>query len=350
MSRIWTDAEVLAHTFRIAGRPDALEGLMLERPALDGLRFMQDYNITPPVDLADRHGAEPFVLCALCQKARHWIGWLAENDAGQRFLVGSNCAARHGAPELRLAQRAFDVLVRRQEQLRRRDRYITSLPAVVLALREWADAPAIRQADEWASDFGNAFARLEAALLSKAKSSAPVLTRTVSVRDYAAEERRPEIPGKKAKPIYIEQERVTATLPTYLPLGERSPDVRIQNLADRLEKINGRLRHANSDPAALKDAFEDVSSALHGLSVLRAALAKLHGWNDPGIWRAVVAWWTGLEGWDCLRITDRVLEGASHGERWVAVELPTFAPIEPPVALDLALAELQGPPPVTREN
>lgn len=290
MTRHWTDEEILGHQFLIRGRPDQEPGLVLVRPDLAGLRFLQSYDASPPAGgtISQRKQVSPYVWCVLCQKPTNWIGWVAENAAGDRFLIGNRCARKHGAQEIRAAERDFKVQVRRQELLQRRQRFLARAGAVEAALSRWSTSEDVAAVSQWTDQFGSTFPRLRDELAKAARQSPPVLLQEIRIRDLAREQRRP--PGSGDTPIYRTELQRVATLPSYVALGPDSLSVRIERLARRVRKARELLKPDTVSQAQMAEALKDGLLISAATAQLVESLRTLDQWNDRGLWNAIAAW------------------------------------------------------------
>ena len=300
MKRPWTDADLLEHKWRIEGRPDRDPTLSRKKPPSSAkLRFLHDYNITPPRSVHDRLAAEPYVWCSLCQEATHWIGWVAEYEFGSdtiRTLVGQNCASRKGGESVKLAVSTYHASRDRAQILRARQATLEIAPAVRRALHAWGSSPGVAAVLEWRAILANAAPSLAKALEEAAGHSPPTLLVEREVRDFAAEEALSRRRRTQAAPQWRVEYQVFARLEGAALYGGPNPGVRIRRLAERFDNAVSALARPSDAyrTRELNEALIEVRSVADGARELeRLFTGHEKGLSDRSI-DTVLAWFDHL--------------------------------------------------------
>ena len=300
MKRTWSDASLLQHSWRIQGRPDADPTISRDKPpTAAALQFIQDYDITPPRTVQDRHKAVPYVWCSLCQEATHWIGWVAEYEQGgrlERTLVGRNCASRKGGQVMRLAATAYKANQERSEHLRARQALLEIAGPVSKALHEWGSAPGIDAVMSWRSSLTKACGKLSKELADAASHSPPTLLVQVETRDHAAEESRARRKGSDTSPIYRSDYKVFARIEGAALYAGADPAVRISRLAERFDQAAAALARP-SEGIKTRELGESLAQARNvadsAREIERAFAGYERGLTDQAI-DTVLAWFKKL--------------------------------------------------------
>lgn len=182
--------------------PYSVEGLCLSPPA-EGAVIKIDGEYHVPDE------ADPLRCCLCPQHTPHRNGFVIVADGAARHLIGSTCGPKHLGITFRTAKNQHQDRLNRQGSLHRLDAVLERYDA----FRDQCDgvlfSTLFKSLQERSAQFeaaaGDATVRLRSFLLRGAP-----LTENVSVRDFAAEERRED--DKDKTPIYKREPRSVGML------------------------------------------------------------------------------------------------------------------------------------------
>lgn len=329
--REWSDDELLRHEFLIKGRPD--NDLTLQRGLPDlsrGVAFPKYYNITPPRQLPNRRKMAPYVWCALCQEATHWRGWRAQTPDGAEFLVGRNCAGRHGA-DMRAAAADAERWIRRQRLLLRREAVLKYGPRILEVIRAWARSPEVLQVEAWAEGFRADHPSLRRWLWQVARVSPPVLLVERRHRDLAAEEARGE--GSDA-PIYRFISEAVGTLPCPALFAGARPKDRLISIYRMVDGVLRQVQPEDQSSRNLAKALKPLSALGREVDALVEDYRSLPQLSQKATWEMIAVWTSEAHGWRHMVQGRRLVSAATKfSDRRVRTSLPNLQGLHPPPEL-----------------
>jgi hypothetical protein len=351
--RTWNDAELLDQQFTIEGRPDTDQTLSRDKPPAGAkLRFLRDYNITPPRDLRDRLKIQPLVWCAFCQEPTHWIGWKAEvidADPPVHVLLGKDCALKKGGVVTRMAANEFNARKDRADALRSRLSVLPLLDEIREAFTAWAQCPTCDMIVAWRTRLKTLVPALAKALEEAAAASPPVLLVAEETRDHAAEASHAKRHGGRSPefPIYSTSYKRVATLPTAAVYSGPVPSARIQNRADKFRRIAAAIERdtESTTTSQILFALKELRDVCDDARALEQTYAKVADAFAGAAVDGVITWLNAQhrstwppEG-KFARSGQRLIH-TSYSGRTTIVDIPTPTLFERPAVFDLLEAAL----------
>ena len=253
----WSDADLIAHDFDVAGRPDQDPTVSRDRPP-EGARltFTRAYDITPPSGIPGRLERQPYVWCALCQEPTHWIGWeaeVADTNPPIRLLVGQHCARKKGGDMTKIAANEFDARRKRADALRARKAVLLVADPVRRALETWSTSDGVAAVDAWRSLLRTHASATFSALEKAARAAPPTLQIEVQIRDHAAEAARDRRRGQGSdEPILRTDYQTLGPLVGAALYTGASPSLRLRLLIEKLSTAITCLARP-SEPTSTRD-------------------------------------------------------------------------------------------------
>jgi hypothetical protein len=334
----WSDAQLLAHQWRIEGRPDVDTTLSRDKPPVEAvLSFTHEYNVTPAKSVTDRRRAEPYVWCSLCQEATHWVGWVAEYEVDGRTvrtLIGQNCAARKGGEVLRRAATVFKANVDRAGLLQARENVLEVAPHVGRALDDWGTSPGVRVVVEWRAAFEALSPKCLRLVREAAEHSPPTfLIEEVFTQAHTGRE--------------VVQYKAFAKIDGAAFYAGAAPTVRIARLSEKFGRAVQGLYPLGLPTRRMRDLLADVRAVADGAREVETTFAGSEKALGDRAIDTAIAWLNRQpREWDMpheLRREARCVVADRGGwQSPTRVDIPIASSIKRPDAFDLLERALLG--------